>query len=84
MPWSSKGVIAPFVLGGVSLVTLVVWEAYYAKNPFMARELFIGKWRTFGLFLVVDFVAGMGLYAALAFWVRATFALDLLYTLLTT
>ncbi|KAF2400662.1 MFS general substrate transporter [Trichodelitschia bisporula] len=67
-PWSHAGVVAPLVLSAVLLVALWFWEAYYAKNPFMAHELFIGKTRTFTMFLVIDFVAGMGLYAALAFW----------------
>lgn len=69
-PWKSAAVITPLVLGGLSFITLVVWEAKISKNPFMARELFVGKWRTFTMFLVVDFVAGMGLYAAAAFWAQ--------------
>lgn len=69
-PWKSAAVIVPFILGGLSFIALVIWESKISKNPFMARELFAGKWRTFTMFLVVDFVAGMGLYAAAAFWAQ--------------
>jgi hypothetical protein len=58
------------IIGVLSLVVFYVWEAKVAKFPFMAHELFIGQGRKFVLFLVVDFVAGMGLYAAAVFWAQ--------------
>jgi len=70
VPWSSGGVISLVVISIISLVVFWLWEANFAKNPFMARELFVGKARTFTAFLLIDFVAGMGLYAAAAFWAQ--------------
>jgi hypothetical protein len=70
VPWSSPGLIALIVISILSLVVFWLWEAKFAKNPFMARELFAGKARTFTAFLLIDFVAGMGLYAAAAFWAQ--------------
>jgi hypothetical protein len=59
-PWTSAKVLSTLIIGIVSLIVYGLWEWKGAKNPFMAHELFIGKSRTFVLFLVVDFVAGMG------------------------
>jgi hypothetical protein len=70
VPWKSAGVIVPIIISFVSLFTFWVWEAKFAKQPFMARELFAGKTRTFTMFLLIDFVAGMGLFAAAAFWAQ--------------
>jgi hypothetical protein len=69
-PWNHAGVICPIVIGFATLGVFGIWEARFSQKPFMARELFAGKTRTFTMFLVVDFVAGMGLYAAAAFWAQ--------------
>ena len=69
-PWSSATVLAPLVIGIVELLAFWVWEWKGSANPFMARELFTKQQRKFVMFLVVDFVAGMGLYAAAAFWAQ--------------
>jgi hypothetical protein len=69
-PWNHAGVICPIVIGCTTLVAFWIWEAKFSRNPFMARDLFVGKTRTFTMFLLVDFVAGMGLYAAAAFWAQ--------------
>ena len=61
-PWNSAGAITPIVIACVSIASDWIWEAKFAKQPFMTRELFMGKTRTFAMFLLVDFVAGMGLY----------------------
>ena len=58
------------IIGIVALLVFGGWEWKVAKNPFMAHELFAGKLRTFVMFLIVDFVAGMGLFAAAAFWAQ--------------
>ncbi|RDI79439.1 hypothetical protein Vi05172_g10580 [Venturia inaequalis] len=70
LPWASPGLIALVAISILSLIVFWLWEAKFAKNPFMARELFAGKARTFTAFLLIDFVAGMGLYAAAAFWAQ--------------
>jgi hypothetical protein len=54
----------------VELLFFFYWESKISGNPFLARELFTGQFRKFIMFLVVDFVAGMGLYAAAAFWAQ--------------
>jgi hypothetical protein len=65
-PWKSAGFIAPFIVGVVLIAVFIFWEAKIASFPFLDHDLFKGKTRTFSMFLVVDFVAGMGLYAAAA------------------
>ncbi|KAF2664163.1 MFS general substrate transporter [Microthyrium microscopicum] len=69
-PWSSPGTIAPVVLGIMSLIALGIWEWKFAKEPFFAHELFIGKARTFTILLLLTFVGGMSLYTAAAFWTQ--------------
>ncbi|KAK2794657.1 hypothetical protein FQN51_000755 [Onygenales sp. PD_10] len=69
-PWGAGGTIAPITIGAISLVCLGIWEWKFAKQPFFAHELFIGKARTFPLMLVVTFVAGMSLFTAMAFWTQ--------------
>src|ERR1700760_5051781 len=69
-PWTSGVVLGPLVIGVTELLCFCFWEGKIATNPFMARELFTGQLRKFIMFLVVDFVAGMGLYAAAAFWAQ--------------
>jgi Fungal trichothecene efflux pump (TRI12) len=69
-PWTSAVVLAPFLIGAIELLSFFFWEGKIAANPFMAKELFTGQFRKFIMFLVVDFVAGMGLYAAAAFWAQ--------------
>jgi hypothetical protein len=69
-PWKHAGVIVPIVIACVLFGVFWTWEAKFAKQPFMAKQLFVGKTRTFTMFLIVDFVAGMGLYAAAAFWAQ--------------
>ncbi|KAF2675335.1 MFS general substrate transporter [Microthyrium microscopicum] len=68
--WTSAITLAPLIVGIVELIGFWYWEWKIATMPFMARELFSGKFRTFVLFLVVDFVAGMGLYSAAVFWAQ--------------
>jgi hypothetical protein len=68
--WGSLVVLATLIIGFLELLFFWVWEAKVARMPFMARELFVGQSRKFVLFLVVDFVAGMGLYAAAVFWAQ--------------
>ncbi|TLD20987.1 Neutral ceramidase B [Venturia nashicola] len=67
--WSSPALIAVVAISILSLAVFWLWEAKFARNPFMARELFAGKARTFTAFLLIDFVVGMVLYAA-AFWAQ--------------
>lgn len=69
-PYASAGFICMLLAGILCFPVFAWWEIKKAKVPFMAPALFAGKGRTFGLFLVVDFVAGMGLYAAAAFWAQ--------------
>lgn len=52
-PRGSAGNVAPLTIGIVSLIGLVIWEWKFAKHPFFAHELFIGKTRTFTLMMVV-------------------------------
>jgi Fungal trichothecene efflux pump (TRI12) len=68
--WSSATVLTPLIIGIVELLAFWVWEWKGSTNPFMARELFTKQQRKFVMFLIVDFVAGMGLYAAAAFWAQ--------------
>jgi hypothetical protein len=68
--WDRPSTLAPFIVGMVELLVFPIWESRFAKVPFMARELFQGQGRKFVMFLVVDFVAGMGLFAAAAFWAQ--------------
>lgn len=69
-PRGSAGNVAPLTIGIVSLIALVIWEWKFAKHPFFAHELFIGKTRTFTLMMVVTFIGGMSLYTAMAFWTQ--------------
>jgi hypothetical protein len=69
-PLTSGVVLGPFIVGVVELLAFIFWEGKIAANPFLARELFTGQLRKFIMFLIVDFVAGMGLYAAAAFWAQ--------------
>jgi hypothetical protein len=68
--WDRPSTLVPFVVGTVELLVFPIWESRFARMPFMARELFAGQGRKFVMFLVVDFVAGMGLFAAAAFWAQ--------------
>jgi hypothetical protein len=68
-PWTSATVLMPLIIGIVEILAFGVWESK-ANNPFMARSLFTKQQRKFVMFLIVDFVAGMGLYAAAAFWAQ--------------
>jgi MFS transporter, DHA2 family, multidrug resistance protein len=68
--WTSAVVLCPFVIGVAELVVFFFWESKISANPFMARELFTEQFRRFIMFLIVDFVAGMGLYSAAAFWAQ--------------
>jgi hypothetical protein len=70
LPWGSGGVIAPMIIGVISLATLGIWEWKFAKQPFFAHELFMGRGRTFTLLLLLTFVGGMSLYTAAAFWTQ--------------
>jgi hypothetical protein len=69
-PWASSSVLSTLIIGIVELLFFFYWESIISSNPFLARELFTGQFRKFIMFLVVDFVAGMGLYAAAAFWAQ--------------
>lgn len=71
-PWGSGGVIAPLMIGIISLGAFGFWEWKVAAAPFFAHELFVGKSRTFTIQLLLTFVSGMSLYTAAAFWVRLT------------
>jgi hypothetical protein len=66
--WSSPGVILPVLIGLLSLVSLGVWEWKFAKQPFFAHELFIGK--PFALLLGLVFIGGMSMYTSGAFWTQ--------------
>jgi len=68
-PWKHAGTIAPMVLGVSTLVALGIYEFKFAKNPFLAPQLF-RQGRSFTMVLFITFVAGMGLYAAAAFWTQ--------------
>lgn len=46
-PWASAGTLAPFLIGIIHLVSLVVWEWKGARRPFFAHKLFAGQFRTF-------------------------------------
>ena len=72
-PWKSAGFFAPFFVGIALIAFFIVWEAKIASFPFIDHDLFKGKTRTFSMFLVVDFVAGMGLYAAAAVCIPQNF-----------
>lgn len=63
-PWVSAGTMTPIMIGALCLFTFGIWEWKIAKHPFFAHELFVGKGRTFPLFLIITFVGGMSLYAA--------------------
>jgi hypothetical protein len=69
-PWTDKKTLTTLVVGIACLIVYGLWEWKGAKHPFLAHELFAGKLRTYVLFLVVDFVAGIGLYTAAAFWAQ--------------
>jgi len=69
-PWSSGGVLAPFIIGVFLLIIFGIWEWKLAANPFFAHQLFVGKTRTFTLQLLLTFVGGMSLYTAAAFWTQ--------------
>ncbi|KAF1986553.1 MFS general substrate transporter, partial [Aulographum hederae CBS 113979] len=69
-PWNSAGFICLIAVGGACLIGLGVWEYKFAKHPFVPHDMFRGKARTFTLVLCITFVAGMGLYAAAAFWTQ--------------
>jgi len=69
-PWTDKRTLSPLVIGIATLIVYGLWEWKGAKHPFLAHDLFAGKLRTYVLFLVVDFVAGIGLYTAAAFWAQ--------------
>jgi hypothetical protein len=66
--WSSPGVILPVLIGLLSLVSLGIWEWKFAKQPFFAHELFIGK--PFALLLGLVFIGGMSMYTSGAFWTQ--------------
>ena len=67
-PWASGGVISPLLIGILSLIGLGIWEWKFAKHPFFAHELFVGK--PFALLLFLTFIGGMSLYTAAAFWTQ--------------
>jgi len=69
-PWTHPKTLGTLISGIGTLVLYGLWEWKGAKTPFLAHELFRGKLRTFCLFQVVQFVAGMGLYSAAAFWAQ--------------
>jgi hypothetical protein len=69
-PWTDKRTLGNLISGIGTLIVYGLWEWKGAKHPFLAHELFAGRLRTYVLFLVVDFVAGIGLYTAAAFWAQ--------------
>jgi len=70
LPWNGGGTISMVVLGIAFLLAFGVWEWKFAKDPFMAHDLFKGHGRDYPLFLLITFVAGMSLYASAAFWTQ--------------
>lgn len=57
-PWKSASVIAPIIIGFVTLGTCFVYDFYIPKNPFFPLRLF-RQIREFTLLLCFVFVAGM-------------------------
>jgi MFS family permease len=39
-PWGSFRTIVPFVFGILGIIGSLIWEAYWAKEPFLKRSLF--------------------------------------------
>ncbi|KAK4941987.1 hypothetical protein LTR10_018168 [Elasticomyces elasticus] len=39
-PWNSFRTLVPLILGSVGLGTSMVWEGFYAKEPFLRKSLF--------------------------------------------
>lgn len=68
-PWKHAGVIAPIIIGVFLLITLGIYEWKFARHPFLAPQLF-RQGRSFTMVLFITFIAGMGLYAASAFWTQ--------------
>ena len=60
-PWSSAYVLCTLLIGLALIVVWVVWEAKFARNPMIPKELFMGQ-RVVALSFAVAFVAGMNFF----------------------
>lgn len=67
-PWHSAGVIAPIIIGALSLIAFGVWEVYgNLSEPIVPYKLFLNV-RGFTMVLVAEFVGGMLLYSLASLW----------------
>ncbi|KAI8140963.1 major facilitator superfamily domain-containing protein [Fennellomyces sp. T-0311] len=64
-PWESAAVIVPFVLAGVLVITLVIVEIKFAKEPLMPPRLF--KKQSVVAILLLNLFFGIGFYAVIFF-----------------
>ncbi|KIW12222.1 hypothetical protein PV08_09498 [Exophiala spinifera] len=62
-PWSDAAVVVPLVVGFLGLVATVVYERFYAKEPFLRHSLFQSR-SSFALYAGA-FVQGLLLYGQL-------------------
>jgi hypothetical protein len=53
--WSSAHVLAPFVLGIVSIIAFIVWEAKFAPYPMVPARLFSKDQQTMIAILLLPF-----------------------------
>ncbi|KAF2454145.1 fungal trichothecene efflux pump [Lineolata rhizophorae] len=70
-PWKSASVIAPIVIGVLTIVACFVYDFTLAKDPFFPFSL-MRRLRDFTMLLVIVFVAGMIFYSMAGLLPQAT------------
>ncbi|KAH7024924.1 major facilitator superfamily domain-containing protein [Microdochium trichocladiopsis] len=66
-PWTSRFVLAPLIIGFLTIVAFVVWEAKFAAYPMFPRGMNQAP-RTLILTLVITFISGANFFSILMFW----------------
>jgi hypothetical protein len=66
-PWTGAYVLAQLIIGLILIVAWVVWEAKFAKNPMVPKEIFQGQ-RIVGLAFLIAFVGGVNFYSLINFF----------------
>lgn len=66
-PWKSAYVLTQLIIGLLCILSWVVWEVKFAKNPMVPRQIFAGQ-RIVGLTFFIAFVAGINFYSLLNFF----------------
>ncbi|CAI4045772.1 hypothetical protein N7582_003647 [Saccharomyces uvarum] len=69
--WKNPSMIAMEVIGGIFLISYVIFEVFFAPFPLLPKRVLVN--RTFICCVVIDFIYQMGGYFSLLFFTSYTF-----------